>query len=100
MQPEQSTPLPADKPVRSLLAGDTVVYLGLLTLTALVWQISKQGYFEAGDDVGYWLGVAGGTMMLLLFSYPLRKHRSLAQLTHALRSVGPVPLQVKDEVAA
>ena len=79
MQPEQSTPLPADKPVRSLLAGDTVVYLGLLTLTALVWQISKQGYFEAGDDVGYWLGVAGGTMMMLLFSYPLRKHFRFAQ---------------------
>ncbi len=32
--------------------------------------------------------------------YPLRKHRSFAQLTQALRSVGPVPLKVKDEVAA
>jgi hypothetical protein len=56
------------------LAVDTVVYLVLIALTWLAWQISLQGYFEAGDDVGYWLGVAGGSMMLLLFSYPLRKH--------------------------
>lgn len=59
---------------RSLLAGDTVVYLVLAALVWLTWKVSRLGYFEAGDDVGYWLGVAGGTMMLLLFSYPLRKH--------------------------
>jgi hypothetical protein len=56
-----------------------VVYLVLIALTWMVWQISRQGYFEAGDDVGYWLGVAGGVMMLLLFSYPLRKHFRFAQ---------------------
>jgi hypothetical protein len=38
------------------------------------WQFTRLGYFKAGDDVGYWLGVAGGTMMLLLFTYPLRKY--------------------------
>jgi len=32
--------------------------------------------------------------------YPLRKHRSFAELTLALQSVGAVPLQVKNEVAA
>ncbi len=56
------------------LAADTVVYLVLSLLTWGTWHISQQGYFEAGDDVGYWLGVAGASMMLLLFSYPLRKH--------------------------
>lgn len=40
----------------------------------LAWWFSQQGYFRAGDDVGYWLGVAGASMMLLLFSYPLRKY--------------------------
>lgn len=79
------------------LATDTMVYLVLVTLTWLVWQISRQGYFEAGDDVGYWLGVVGGVMMLLLFTYPLRKHFRFAQgwgrvkwwfLVHMLLGVG------------
>lgn len=82
---------------RSLLAGDTVVYIVLAVLVWLTWQVSKLGYFEAGDDVGYWLGVAGGSMMLLLFSYPLRKHFRFAQnwgrvkwwfLLHMLLGVG------------
>lgn len=64
---------------RSLLAGDTMVYLALVALVWLTWKVSMLGLFEAGDDVGYWLGVAGGSMMLLLFSYPLRKHFRFAQ---------------------
>lgn len=88
-----TTPAPA----RSLLAGDTVVYLVLATLVWLAWKISRLGLFEAGDDVGYWLGVAGGSMMLLLFSYPLRKHFRFAQnwgrvkwwfLVHMLLGIG------------
>jgi hypothetical protein len=79
------------------LAGDTLVYLILTLLTWGTWQISQQGYFEAGDDVGYWLGVTGGSMMLLLFSYPLRKHFKFMQglgrvkwwfLVHMLLGVG------------
>lgn len=49
----------------------------LLTLGALLggaWDISRRGFFTAGDDIGYWLGVVGGSMMLLLLLYPLRKH--------------------------
>ena len=81
----------------NLLATDTVVYLVLISLTWLVWQVSRQNYFEAGDDVGYWLGVTGGVMMLLLFTYPLRKHFRFANgwgrikwwfLLHMLLGVG------------
>ena len=64
----------AKKPSGGLLAGDMAVYLVLIGLTLMTWTISRMGYFGAGDDVGYWLGVAGGVMLLLLFSYPLRKH--------------------------
>jgi hypothetical protein len=87
----------ADKrPVRPL-AGDTIVYLLLATLTLGAWEVSRQGYFRPGDDVGYWLGVAGGSMMLLLFSYPLRKHFRFARnwghvkgwfLVHMMLGVG------------
>jgi hypothetical protein len=62
------------KPAASLLAGDSVVYAVLALLVWGTWKISGMGLFKAGDDVGYWIGVAGGVMMLLLFSYPLRKY--------------------------
>jgi hypothetical protein len=54
--------------------GDGVVYLLLIGLTIAAWQFTRLGLFKSGDDVGYWLGVVGGVMLLLLFTYPLRKH--------------------------
>lgn len=79
------------------LAGDTAVYLALVALTWGAWQVSRLGYWKAGDDAGYWLGVIGGFMMLLLFTYPLRKHFRFARnwghvkgwfLLHMLMGVG------------
>jgi hypothetical protein len=63
----------------SAWAMDMMVYFAITSLVLIVWQISRMGLFEAGDDTGYWLGVAGGVMMLLLFSYPLRKHFAFAR---------------------
>lgn len=62
-----------------MLAGDTIVYVVLAVLVWVTWQVSKMGLFKAGDDLGYWIGVAGGVMMLLLFTYPLRKHFQFAR---------------------
>lgn len=62
-------------------AGDGWVYLAIALLVGATWWITQRGWFKAGDDVGYWLGVAGGTMMLMLLSYPLRKYvRALHRL--------------------
>jgi hypothetical protein len=53
--------------------------LGLVLVAALfAASIARGGYFTSGSDIGYWLGVAGGVAMLLLFLYPLRKHWRLA----------------------
>ncbi len=57
-----------------ILAGDMVLYVALGALVLAAWRFTQLGLFKAGDDVGYWLGVAGGVTMLLLFTYPLRKH--------------------------
>ncbi len=59
--------------------GDLLVYVALGGLTYLAWWVSNQGYFTAGDDLGYWIGVAGGVLMLLLFLYPLRKRFRFTQ---------------------
>jgi hypothetical protein len=59
---------------RQRQSSDWLVYLAIGVLIAAAWKFSELGLFDAGDDVGYWIGVAGGTAMLLLFSYPLRKY--------------------------
>lgn len=56
------------------VAGDLLLMAALAGLMAGAWVLSRRNLFRAGDDVGYWLGVSGGVMMLLLFAYPLRKH--------------------------
>jgi len=68
------TPKQVEGYFSSTLPVDVVVYLVIAVLVLFVWQISRLELFQAGDNTGYWLGVAGGTMMVLLFSYPLRKH--------------------------
>ena len=61
-----------------MLTGDTLVYLLLALLVWGTWRISQLGLFTPGDDTGYWLGVTGAVMMLILLSYPLRKHLRFA----------------------
>lgn len=55
-------------------AADLLLYGLISLLVGGAWLFVQQGHFQAGDAVGYWIGVAGGIAMLLLFSYPLRKH--------------------------
>ena len=88
---------PREKSAATLLGSDTLVYLVLGFLVWFVWQLSRAELFKAGDDTGYWLGVAGGSMLVLLFVYPLRKHLRLARnwgrvkwwfLVHMLLGIG------------
>lgn len=61
-----------------MLTVDTLVYLLLALLVWGTWRISLLGLFAPGDDTGYWLGVVGSVMMLVLLSYPLRKYLRFA----------------------
>jgi hypothetical protein len=54
--------------------GDLFLYMLLTVLMVAAWQLSQTQLFKASEDTGYWIGVAGGSMMLALFSYPLRKY--------------------------
>ena len=54
--------------------GDLLL-LGLIAvLIWSAWQVSHMGLFKSNDDTSYWIAVTGGSMMLILFSYPLRKY--------------------------
>lgn len=49
----------------------------LALITALVagaWAVTRMGLYSTKSDLAYWMGVAGGVAMLLLLTYPLRKH--------------------------
>jgi hypothetical protein len=75
-------------------------YVLLTALIALGWLLRDRGLITPEHGVGYWLGIIGGTLMLLLLLYPLRKrmkilHRlgttkSWFQLHVVLGLVGPL----------
>jgi len=48
------------------------------------WSLRDQNLIRAEDGIGYWLGIVGGSMMLLLLIYPLRKRMP------SLRGLGSV----------
>lgn len=56
------------------MRADLALYALLAALTWAAWQVNQMGLFKANDDTSYWIAVAGGSMMLALFVYPLRKY--------------------------
>lgn len=45
----------------------------VLAFIVAVGLLARSGWYTAKSDFGYWLGVVGGSMMLALLLYPLRK---------------------------
>ncbi len=74
---------PARRP-RARWVVDLGVLAGVALLVGGAAAVSRLRLFESGDEVGYWLGVVGGVMMLVLLLYPLRKYAGFA------RQWGPV----------
>lgn len=54
-----------------------LLYAVLGGLIGAAWWFTQLGLFKSGDDVGYWMGVVGGVLMLTLLLYPLRKYISV-----------------------
>jgi hypothetical protein len=65
------------RPARPVRAGasreGSLILAGLAVASPLAWALARSGLYTPGSDLGYWLGVAGACVMLLLFAYPLRK---------------------------
>lgn len=59
--------------------GDLLLYVLLAALVAAAWLITRLQLFKASDDASYWIAVTGGSMMLVLFTYPLRKYLRFMQ---------------------
>lgn len=87
-----------DAPTRSADAAGPSLSSGLgrslfiiLVIASLVfgWSARNDGHLTAESGLGYALGIIGGTMMLLLLGYPLRKRvrllRNWGALAHWFR---------------
>lgn len=60
-----------------MLGSDLAVYALVPLLVGAAWWVSRAGWFD--EDSSYWLAVTGGSMMALLFVYPLRKYTRFMQ---------------------
>ena len=53
------------------------------------WVMRENNFVNPADGLGYWLGIVGGTLMLLLLFYPMSKRSRLMQrlgiVRHAFR---------------
>lgn len=50
-----------------------VWYTSIALVLAAGWAVRDHNYVVAETGIGYWLGILGGSMMLLLLVYPMRK---------------------------
>ncbi len=69
--------------------GTGIIWFAVIVLSLLaVWVYYKAGQnqlaYKASDGFGYYLGLVGGVMLLLMLLYPVRKHLKFT------RSLGPV----------
>lgn len=64
--------------------GAPVFFISIMLLIYAGWQNRGGVYLTPEQGPGYYLGIAGGTLMLLLLLYPLRKH------VRWMRCLGPV----------
>ncbi|TRZ92230.1 MAG: hypothetical protein D4R84_12750 [Rhodocyclaceae bacterium] len=59
----------------------SVVASVVISLVLIAWAVRRGDLYTSASDVGYWLGVAGGSLMVVLLIYPLRKRfKALAVL--------------------
>jgi hypothetical protein len=85
---------------RRWLTPSRLFFSGAALITYLGWRLPTERYVTPESGLGYWLGIIGGSMMLLLFLYSLRKRvrwlASLGSLTKwfevhmVLGIVGPI----------
>jgi hypothetical protein len=64
-------------------------YCGLAAFVVAGWLLRDQEFINPEEGLGYWLGIVGGTLMLLLLFYPMGKKsqllRRLGLLKHWFR---------------
>ena len=65
--------LPKTLPNLLLKTTSAIWYVSIMLLLVAGWGSRDRQYLVAESGIGYWFGIIGATMMLLLLVYPLRK---------------------------
>ncbi len=66
--------VPARTPAARGADRDGYVYALIAALVLGAWGFTRLGLYSSKSEIAYWLGVSGGVGMLLLMTYPMRKH--------------------------
>lgn len=69
-RPTGHPPAAAPTPLRERTWPLMLAVLAMILVTA---AIGRAGFYEPGDDLGYYMGLVGALMMATLLVYPLRK---------------------------
>lgn len=56
--------------------GRGVIWFSVIALVLAAWPVSQGWVIKPSTGLGYYFGLVGGVMMLLMLLYPLRKHVS------------------------
>jgi hypothetical protein len=80
-----SRPEPETKPKRRLISAGRVFFVLVAALLYVGWNFPTDRYITPKRGLGYALGIIGGSLMLLLLLYSLRKRYTW------LRFLGPTP---------
>ena len=65
--------LPKTLPTLLLKTTSAIWYFSIMLLLVAGWASRDRQYLVAESGIGYWFGIIGASMMLLLLVYPLRK---------------------------
>jgi hypothetical protein len=68
----------APRPLKRLVPAAFAVVLAAALVAG--WLNREEEYLVPGSGAGYWLGIAGASLMLLLLLYPLRKRMRLGRV--------------------
>ena len=82
-----SVATPKSNVAKAKLSSNRTGAYGYLILAAVVcvgWLLRREGLVDPEEGLGYWLGIIGGSLMLLLLFYPAGKR------SHLLRRMGLV----------
>ena len=72
--------------LRYALDALTLLWYGVIAAIIYIgWMLSDQRYLVAEAGIGYWLGILGGSMMLLLLVYPVRKRKPRWKYTGSIK---------------
>ncbi|MDH4054966.1 MAG: hypothetical protein OEW73_04995 [Gammaproteobacteria bacterium] len=75
---QKKSPAPATRDAQSSkLRAARYGYSLLLAALVVGWLLSDKDFINPEDGLGYWLGIIGGSLMLLLLLYPAGKKSSL-----------------------